>query len=277
MNEYLNARENRKRKRYNELDITDSFMFVKVMEDDELCKGLLEKVLNVKIRKIKYLNYEETIQITPNAKGIRLDVYVEDDRDTVFNLEMQTTNYPDLPKRSRYYQNVIDVNILEKGESYDILNTSYVVFICTFDYFGKNRCVYEFENLCVDDTDIKFGDGTHKIFLNTKGDKSCINEELRALLNYFDGKEPSSEFTVALDQKVIEARENRVWRREYMSFNVEMQQQYKNGIEQGKIEAYDKINSLNKKLIEENKMDELAKTVNDTEYQKKLMKEYGIE
>lgn len=86
---------------------------------------------------------------------------------------------------------------------------------------------------------------------------------------------------MALDQKVIEAKENSVWRREYMSFNVEMQQQYKNGLndgmEQGRKDAHDKINRLNKKLIEENRMDELAKTVNDTDYQKRLMKEYGIE
>lgn len=102
-------------KRYDQLEITDSFMFAKVMSDKEICKATLEQILNIKIRDIKYLDYEETIQVAPGAKGVRLDIYVEDDKNTVFNLEMQTTSYAELPKRSRYYQDVIDLNIIEKG------------------------------------------------------------------------------------------------------------------------------------------------------------------
>ena len=100
---------------------------------------------NIKIRDIEYVDYEETIQMTIKSKGIRLDIYVEDDNNTVFNLEMQTTAYKELPKRSRYYQGIIDLNMIEKGESYDILKESYVIFICTFDFFEKGRSVYEFD------------------------------------------------------------------------------------------------------------------------------------
>ena len=82
---------------------------------------MLEQILNIKIRDIEYLDYEETIQIAPGSKSIRLDIYVEDDKNTVFNLEMQTTNYEELPKRSRYYQDIIDLKLIEKGQSYDIL------------------------------------------------------------------------------------------------------------------------------------------------------------
>ena len=53
-----------------------------------------------------------------------LEIYVEDDKNTVFNLEMQTTNYEELPKRSRYYQDIIDLKLIEKGQSYDILKNS---------------------------------------------------------------------------------------------------------------------------------------------------------
>ena len=77
--------------------------------------------------------------MTAKSKGIRLDIYVEDDDNTVFNLEMQTTTYKELPKRSRYYQGIIDLNMIEKGESYDILKESYVIFICTFDFLKKEE------------------------------------------------------------------------------------------------------------------------------------------
>jgi hypothetical protein len=55
-------------KRYDQLEITDSFMFAKVMSDKEICKATLEQILNIKIRDIKYLDYEETIQVAPGAK-----------------------------------------------------------------------------------------------------------------------------------------------------------------------------------------------------------------
>ena len=248
----------------------------------------MENILNIKIRDIVYVDYEETIQMTAKSKGIRLDIYVEDDDNTVFNLEMQTTTYKELPKRSRYYQGIIDLNMIEKGESYDILKESYVIFICTFDFFEKGRSVYEFENVCLEDSEIKLNDGTHKIFLNTKGDKSDINEELKSLLEYFDGSEPESELTRRIDRKVIAARKNERWRREYMSLQMEMNLKYREGLKageekgralgqsEGKIETQKNINRLNKILLSEKRYDDLEKSAQDIEYQNKLMKEYNI-
>ena len=275
-------------KKYEELDITDPFIFAKVMSEKELCKPLLENILNIKIRDIVYVDYEETIQMTAKSKGIRLDIYVEDDNNTVFNIEMQTTTYKELPKRSRYYQGIIDLNMIEKDESYDILKESYVIFICTFDFFEKGRSVYEFENVCLEDSEIKLNDGTHKIFLNTKGDKSDINKELKSLLEYFDGSEPESELTRRIDRKVIAARKNERWRREYMSLQMEMNLKYREGLKageekgralgqsEGKIETQKNINRLNKILLSEKRYDDLEKSAQDIEYQNKLMKKYDI-
>ena len=46
-------------KQYEELGITDAFMFAKVMSNKEICKPVLEQILNIKIRDIEYLDYEE--------------------------------------------------------------------------------------------------------------------------------------------------------------------------------------------------------------------------
>ena len=275
INIYLNkkVREDKSvSKKYEELGITDAFMFAKVMSNKETCKPVLEQILNIKIRDIEYLDYEETIQIAPGSKSIRLDIYVEDDKNTVFNLEMQTTNYEELPKRSRYYQDIIDLKLIEKGQSYDILKTSYVIFICTFDFFEKNRSIYEFENICVDDSDIKLNDGTHKIFLNTKGNRDGISKELQMLLDYFDGREPESQLAKDIDRKVFEARNNKQWRREYMSYQMELDKQFRNGREEG----MDNISKLLKLLVSEKKYDEIEKISEDKEYQKELLKKYKI-
>ena len=138
-------------KEYDKLRITDDFMFAKVMRNQKLCKKLLEVILNVKIDKIEYCEEQKTIDITKDAKSIRLDVYVRDGRDTIYNVEMQTVDTKNLPKRSRYYQGLIDLNLIEKGEVYNKLNKSYVIFICMSDVFKKGRHIYTFENICIEE------------------------------------------------------------------------------------------------------------------------------
>ena len=110
----------RKYKRLEELEIWDDFMFGAVMSNKELCKHLLEIILQKKIKDIRYTELQKTIDLQYDAKSIRLDVYVEDDLDSVYNIEIQTTDEKNLPKRSRFYQGMIDLNILNKGESYNI-------------------------------------------------------------------------------------------------------------------------------------------------------------
>ena len=113
-----------KMKKYEELELRDDFMFSRIMSNPKFVKPLLETILGVKIRKIVYPQTQKTIDLSLQAKGIRLDVYVEDDQNTVFNLEMQTSDGANLPKRMRYYQGMIDLNILDKGQDYTTLKKS---------------------------------------------------------------------------------------------------------------------------------------------------------
>ena len=122
-------------KDFKELDLTNNFLFFKVMQDPELCKKLLEIILDVEIDRIEYLEKEKTLDEKLEAKSVRLDVYLKDGRGTVYDVEMQTTNLRNLPKRSRYYQDLIDINLMTKGEAYEKLNKSFVIFICLDDIF----------------------------------------------------------------------------------------------------------------------------------------------
>lgn len=68
------------------------------------------------------------------AKSIRLDVYVKDNKDIIYNIEMQSSDTKELPKRSRYYQRMIDLQLIDKGnKSYNKLNRTYIISICPFD------------------------------------------------------------------------------------------------------------------------------------------------
>ena len=112
-------KEKQMSKKYEELDFTDNFFFCKIlMNNKDLCIELLELILQIKIKDIVYMAEQKPIEITVDARGIRLDVYVEDEKETVYDIEMQPTLKSNLPKRSRYYQGMINSLTIcgEKGQ-----------------------------------------------------------------------------------------------------------------------------------------------------------------
>ena len=60
---------------------------------------------------------------------------------------------------------MIDVNILEPGVDYSKLMKSYVIFICGFDPFARERYRYTFENKCFEENDLPLGDETAKEYV----------------------------------------------------------------------------------------------------------------
>ncbi len=225
-------------KKWEELEITDDFLFGKVMRNPEICKRTVEAILDIQIERIEYPEEQKVIDISVDAKSVRLDVYVKDSKETIYNIEMQPTLRGILPKRSRYYQSMIDLNLIEKGQAYKKLNPSYIIFICTFDLFGRNRCIYTFENRCIQEIDLPLGDETTKVFLNSKGDTTQVNENLAAFLDYINRKVTiGNDFIEALDREINEARQNKKWRLEYMTLYTKLQETLEEGKEAGYAEG----------------------------------------
>lgn len=130
-------------KPYDELTIQDNFIFQKVMRNKHICKKTIERLLDISVKDISYPEEEKSIDVRLDSKSIRLDVYVNDEKGSVFNIEMQTSkDMAELVKRTRYYQAMIDIDLLEKGRSYKALNNTYIIFICTFGVFTGNRHKY---------------------------------------------------------------------------------------------------------------------------------------
>lgn len=206
------------------------------MRNPKHCKKMLEIILDVKIRKITFIDDQQTVNPDYRARGIRIDVYVEDAANTVYTVEMQARNTGKLPMRSRYYQAVVDINMIEKGLDYELLRKSYLIFICTFDLFGKGRHIYHFENLCREDPAVRLEDGTEIIFLNTKGVLDDVDEELRSLLDYFESLVPQDAFTGKLDEAVTAAKLHKEWRQEYMKLEMLIRDSRKEGRAEEKID-----------------------------------------
>ena len=123
---------------WEDLGISNDFLFGKVMQNSKLCKGLLQIILpDLEIDHIEYPELQKTIKPDADAKSIRLDLYIKDNKNVVYNIEMQASDTKELPKRSRYYQSMLDLQLIDKGEAYQNLNHSFVIFICLEDLFNK--------------------------------------------------------------------------------------------------------------------------------------------
>ena len=223
---------------WEEIGLSNDFIFGKVMSDPELCKELLERILpGIEIDHIEYPELQKPIKEDVDARSVRLDVYVKDGKNTVYDIEMQKVNTRELPKRSRYYQGMMDLQLIDSGQPYKKLNQSYVIFICLEDVFGKNRHIYTFENICREDPEIKLRDGAIKIFLNAKSNLNDVSSELRAFLDYLGGKKSEDEYVQKLEKAVKEAKRNRKWRHEYMTLLMRDQENQEIGEERGRREG----------------------------------------
>jgi hypothetical protein len=120
-------------------------------------------------------------------------------------------------------------------------------------------------------------DETTKIFLNSTGDTTGVQEDLKAFLDYINTNHVSdNSFVRALDEEVHKAIENKEWRREYMTLYMRDQENIEKGKEIGEKHGKEEMNQLILHLKKDNRMDDLIRSATDPEFQKKLLEEYNI-
>lgn len=153
-----------------ELNLMDDFMFDVMTNNLECCQIILELSMGIRIKSIRWHENQKVIHNLPGKRGIRLDFHVEDEKGVLYDVEMQKRNRGNIPKRTRFYQSMIDTPLLKGGEeSFDNLNPSYIVVICDFDLYQEGKYRYTFTNQCKEVYGLELGDGSTKIILNTKG------------------------------------------------------------------------------------------------------------
>lgn len=201
-------------KEYKSLNLSSDFIFCQVMRNPKICKMFLETLLDISIGKIVYTEEQKTIDNEFLDKGVRLDIYANDEKGTVYNIEMQAAETRDLPERSRYYQGNIDVNSLKKGGLYKDLTYSYVIFVCCFDPFGKGGLRHTFRNVCDEYPELCLKDKAVKIFLNTRGSSGKISKDLMEFLDYTENstddfaESAESELIKEIHGEITEIKEN---------------------------------------------------------------------
>ena len=204
------------------------------MEYEPICKEFLQMLFTDKIDKITYLSSQNTVTTNFDAKTVRLDVLVKDDRGISYDIEMQVGNEYNLPQRMRYYQAALDIAFLDKGYSYKALNESLIIFLCLFDPIGRNRALYTFENICIEDRSIPLRDGTKKIILNANAFQQAENKELQGFLQYVKTGKVTTGYTRRIDDMVRTIKVSEQMRKEYRILPAVIMDAIDEGVERGK-------------------------------------------
>ena len=237
-------------KPYEELDITDNFMFCKVFSNEDVAKDFLQDVLKIDIERISVVA-EATSQEDPFRKSVRLDVLVREElvaaggerrAGRYFDIELQMANTGELPKRARYYQGMCDLDALAKGADYEELQEQYILFICPDDIFHKGKPVYRFQNLEWGSPEISLGDLCYKNFYIFKKYSEIKDAATREYMQYFATKQSGSEKMDRIRRLVEKYRQDPAARKAYMTLEQEFNIRYKKGRAEGRAEGADSRN-----------------------------------
>ena len=146
----------------------------RLLDDDFLTKCFdgntecIELVLQIVLEKqdLKVIDVRTQVFVENLLnRSVRLDVLATDCAGRKFNIEIQRADKGAGRKRARYNSSMMDANLLEKGENFDALPETFVVFITENDVIGKGKPLYQIER-CFLDTGERFEDGSHILYVN---------------------------------------------------------------------------------------------------------------
>ena len=228
-------------KNYEELDLTDNFLFFHIMEKyPDLCKEIIELAIGRKVTDI-IVHAQEFVKYAYSSKGIGIDIRVESE-EAWYSVEMQNTKTDDIPKRARYYHSTTDMACLNKGAHYSELKPNYGIFICNFDLFKCSYPIYTIKKIIKEVPNGQYTDGQYTIFLNTNYSfPNNADSKILNFLDYIKGKTICGTLAQKLESAVLEAKNNDIWRQSYMDIRqLEIGWQLKarkEGVEIGKAEG----------------------------------------
>lgn len=273
------------KKQFKDLDLNNAFLFAAALEDEEICRLVLECILGTQVGKVK-VRSERSILFSSDFRYVRLDIFASDELKVDYNLEMQNTDEKNLPQRSRYHQAEMDLSSLKPGQDFRELKPSIIIFICTFDPFGRKLYRYTFETRCLEE-DFPLEDGAKKIFLSTMGEnENDVPEELVWFLRYVtnstdDYVKQTGDLKLAkMHERIKALKQNRELEERYMQFEEMLKKERMAGYDAGRAEGQDAGNwqmwELISRMIADGKIDMIPQLKTEKNFYKEMLQEYHL-
>ena len=99
------------------------------------------------------------------GRSLKLDILANDAHGRTVNIEVQQLPQGAAPVRARFHASLLDVHLLNKGQSFEALPTVYIIFITKTDVLGGGLPVYTIYRK-VEETQNDFDDRTVFIYVN---------------------------------------------------------------------------------------------------------------
>ncbi len=199
-------------KTLEELNVLDDFLMNAIVATPEIgevfCKTVLSVLLQKKIGRIKIVSQRMIPPYTPEHRGIRMDVEVQELEAgekakmpvSIYDIEPNLRRNVNLPRHNRFYQAKIDSRHLKSGEE-DFVNLPnlYVLTITNYDPFGYDYMMYRIRNRCMEVSDLQYDDGLEFVYFYTGGHKGG-DAGIKSMLNYLQNSHRENAVDMATEK-----------------------------------------------------------------------------
>lgn len=227
-----------RKKKFENLTIQDDWMFKAVLSNPKnigIVKRIAERCLKRKIKDIKYVTPEATVDPFYYSKGVRFDIMFESD-DFYCVLEMQT--YDDaFPLRSKYYHDVLDALDIQSGKKYKEMEQTYVVFFMNEDYLHGDLPIYTTKTIILEKPELNYDDKRTTIFINPKAFDANSDDEMSALSRYIDSGKVTDSLTKDISEAIEEIKLDKFKRIDFMTLD----EKFEHVKEEGRFEEKEEI------------------------------------
>lgn len=280
------------------------FAFKEIMANEKARIGFLSAVLKIKPEEIKETRILNTYlqKVHEDDKQGILDVRILMNNDTEIDTEIQLSELKVWADRALFYLSKMYTEQIKQGQSYDVFKKCVNISILNFTLFPKEEEFYSRFHIREDTKNFLYTDKMefHVIELpklpeEIKENSSdielwakFINAERKEELEMIATKNPYIESAYQQLQIISQDKEKRL---EYEArekairdYNQAMKEAKETGREIGRMEgreegekkSREQINRLHSLLLQNKRYDDLEHSTKDYEFQKQLMREYGI-
>lgn len=127
------------------------------------------------------------------------------------------------------------------------------------------------------DTEICLQDGAVKIMINSSAAAKVENAELRAFMEYMNGRTGNDPFVRLIDDRIRTIKDNEVNRMEYFSWTAKKMDLLREGRREGRKEGIkeggDRLAAVLNHLIEQGRSEEAERIIRDADYRETVLSE----
>ena len=200
--ESLEERYERYKEKIKHFTIMNDIFMRNVLKETACTEYILQVIMDMKELKVIDQTLQKDYKNLQGRSAI-LDCVAKDVENNFFNVEIQGENEGASPKRARYHCGLLDMNLLNPGDSFDSLPETYVIFITKNDVLGYNRPISHIQRRIKETEDI-FQDGQHILYVNSKKQDDT---ELGRLMHDLHCKEAGKMYSNILATRVHQLKE----------------------------------------------------------------------